>query len=402
VKARIGLCIISLFLVVVPCQYSRAVNLEFHPGLYTSYEYTDNYTGVARDAVSESIFEVGPSLALILSSQALRWDLTGYLARSVHREFEDDDSTEVRIETSATIAGQIQSMTLGYAYSQSRRRESLGDPSGIRRIHAGSVAYAREMTQRTSLRLSTDASRERTDGTEEEIDSWGGQAGLSWRASQRTTIDVTSRYVAYTYELREDTSTSTNSAHVSYAVNPRTSIGVFGDYVHVDRGDDPDEDIYSTSATMRYTPYEHISLSLRGGYSWLSLEDEDRQETYTVGTDIARTTDRDTVRLSFSRGYRADFTVDRYGTYDIREARLAWDRRLTRTLSTSAAVSYEESRPTFEDQENEEDLVAGLSLLWGPLEYLDARLSYNHLRHTYEISDTVSENRYRVIVEVRY
>ncbi|MDT8273747.1 MAG: hypothetical protein RRA35_11215, partial [Desulfomonilia bacterium] len=139
-----------------------------------------------------------------------------------------------------------------------------------------------------------------------------------------------------------------------------------------------------------------------GGYSWLSLEDEDRQETYTVGTDIARTTDRDTVRLSFSRGYRADFTVDRYGTYDIRGARLAWDRRLTRTLSTSAAVSYEESRPTFEAQENEEDLVAGLSLLWGPLEYLDARLSYNHLRHSYEISDTITENRYRVIVEVRY
>ncbi|MGC9324463.1 MAG: hypothetical protein ACP5G0_06905 [Desulfomonilia bacterium] len=402
-STRIGLGIVCLILVALPCHRAVAYTLEFHPGIYTSYEYTDNYYGDPRNEESEGIYEVGPSLTVLLLSPTFRWDLTGYLAQSYHQDLEDEDSTEARLASTATVGGQITSMSISYAYSQTRRRESLGETAGIRRTHSGSVSIEREMSQRTALRLATDATKEINDRPTEDTDSWGGNAGLTWRATRRNTIDLTFRHDLHTYEIREDTQTTASTAHWGYALSPRLTLGIVGDYVHVNRGDDPNEDIYDTSATMEYTPYQNIALSLRGGYSWLVLENGERGRTYTMAGDLTGTTDRDTFTLSVSKGYRAEFTADRYGTYDVRAARLSWERRLLRTVSSSVSVAYEDSRPSFEGvEEDETDVVAGGSLAWSPVEYVDTRLSYEHLRHTYEISDTVMENRYRVIVEVRY
>ena len=135
----------------------------------------------------------------------------------------------------------------------------------------------------------------------------------------------------------------------------------------------------------------------------MKMEHEDRQGTYTAELEITTETRYNVFSLSVSKGYEAEFTTDRYGTYDTRTATLAWDRTLTQDLVSSVALSFEDSKPTSDtDEEEEKDFVGRCSLAWSPSTHLSALALYEHLQHGYEISDTQRENRYRIIIEVQY
>ncbi|HWR67415.1 MAG TPA: hypothetical protein VN416_00195, partial [Desulfomonilia bacterium] len=91
--------ILVLTLAVVPGRSFAAFTFEVHPGIYNEYEYTDNYRGDVRDAQSESIYYVGPSLAFTGTSETVIIDLTGRYTKSFHNRFPEDDSPEVVLST---------------------------------------------------------------------------------------------------------------------------------------------------------------------------------------------------------------------------------------------------------------------------------------------------------------
>ena len=48
--------ILCLAIILLPGFDLMAFTFEAHPGLYTSYEYSDNYQGVSQDKQSESTY----------------------------------------------------------------------------------------------------------------------------------------------------------------------------------------------------------------------------------------------------------------------------------------------------------------------------------------------------------
>jgi hypothetical protein len=114
-----------------------------------------------------------------------------------------------------------------------------------------------------------------------------------------------------------------------------------------------------------------------------------------------------------AKEYSSEFTTNRYGTYDTTSAVIDWYRDIARGLSTTARVTMEQRRPVGGTvDEDQTDATGGLSITWNPAEDLAlswhpiedilVSLSYDHLRTKYETSGTARENRYRVMVEVRY
>ncbi len=74
-----------------------AFTFEAHPGLYTSYEYSDNYQGVSQDEQSESTYLVGPSLNVRCLSPSATFDFTGRYTKSFHQRFPEDDSPDINL-----------------------------------------------------------------------------------------------------------------------------------------------------------------------------------------------------------------------------------------------------------------------------------------------------------------
>jgi hypothetical protein len=392
-----------LFLSAIFCSCLFAANYEIHPGVYASYEYTDNYFGTAHDEEGESIYEIGPSLEILFSTPSVSWDNSGHLAKSYHKKFDEDDSTEGMFGSHLTAAHRSHSLDLDYSFTQTSRRESLEDPLGTSRVHSGTAGYTNTLSPATSLALGYTLTDERNPSPDEDLMSQGPSFGLTHQITPRQSLSLTYGYVYHNYEISDNTWISTSSAHWGYMVTSSLELGTGFTYEHEDRGRMPSEDIYTALVTAGYSVTPHTDISIGGGYSWLVMEHEDRQSTYTLDAELSTETRYDVFSLSASKGYTAEYTTDRYGTYDTISAILSWDRTLARTLRSSVAATYEDRKPASDIQEQEEkDFVGRFSLIWDPVRYVSATASYEHLQHNYEISDTERENRYRIIIEGRY
>jgi hypothetical protein len=135
----------------------------------------------------------------------------------------------------------------------------------------------------------------------------------------------------------------------------------------------------------------------------LVMENQDRQRIYFMNASIEHVVEKDRIALTVSKSYTAQFTADLYGIYDTRSASLTWERKLLTALSSKAGLTYEKTIPTKGTiGEEQTDTVERASLVWNPINYLNADLSYQHLQHRLEITGTARENRYRMSVEVRY
>lgn len=120
----------------------HAVSCEFHGGLYSSWEYTDNYLGTAHNEQSETIYEIGPSADIICRAYPFALSLSGHVARSFHNRFEDDDETEVDLISALTASSRRDSLELGYAFVQTSRSDFFSDVSGETRIHTGTLSLS--------------------------------------------------------------------------------------------------------------------------------------------------------------------------------------------------------------------------------------------------------------------
>ncbi|HPW69378.1 MAG TPA: hypothetical protein PLA82_07940 [Deltaproteobacteria bacterium] len=388
----------------------HAASCEFHGGLYSSWEYTDNYRGTAHNQQSETIYEIGPSVDIICRAYPFALSLSGHAARSYHNRFKDDDETEVDLISGLTASSRRDSLELGYAFVQTSRSDLFSDVSGETRIHTGTLSYSRTLSPLTTLGLGYTRRLEDNSFPEQDIESEGASASLSHRITPNNTVSLTAGYDRYDYEVSEDAQVLRSSLSFEHALSPRTDVGVDLEYQHQYREEDlPDSDIKAAYLFWGHALTPQTRVRLSGGYSWLSTEDADRQRAAVGRADFSSTWQRDVFTLTLSREYTAEFTTDEYGTYDVRRAAASWERELLRSLSLLTTITYVERKPVTGidltpgiERQEEKDITGLVSLSWSPIRYLDITSSYEHFREVEEISDTVTENRYRIIVEVLY
>ena len=395
--------ILTLTLALMPSHFGWAMNFEVHPGIYTAFEYSDNYFGRSHDIQSESTYEVGPSLGLRWQTPIFSFDLASRLAKSLHRKFHEDDSTEAEIASHATLSRTHQKVGLIYEYLQTRWRGSLAEPPGLLRRNTGGANYAWEMTQKATLSLGYAYTDYNWREPHEDEKTQDGNINLTYLLTPRNTIDLAYRYEYYDYQISQDVRVLNTNLAWLYAVTSRLHLGFTSRYTKEERGDLPNEDIYDLSALGRFSITENTRFSATGGQSWLVMEQQDRQSIYIMSASLEHAFDQDKLAVDVSRGYTAEFTTNLYGIYDTKTALLTGEKVLLRTLKGVVQIAIEKTKPTAGTVgEKETDTVARASLIWDPIEYVTATAIYEHLQHENEISDTVRENRYRMVVEARY
>ncbi len=398
--------IFCLVTVLVPGLDLMALTFEAHPGLYTSYEYSDNYQGVSEDKLSDSTYYVGPSLNIRGLSPSATFDLTGRYARSFHQRFTEDDSPEIHLLTSASFTAPRQTARFSYEFARTFTRESLNDPFGQVNRNIASMEYTDELSQNTHFNAGGNLLTEKWSNdaaTGEDLVNTGGNIGITHRVNPLDTISLTARRDYYFYKIRQDVIGTQGGLDLRHVFSPVFSLSLGTVYNHDDRGHDPNEDRYDASMTGQYTLSPSTVISATGGYSWLIMEKRDRQSTYLVRLSLDKSLAEDQFHLSMAKEYTSEFTSNLYGTYDTKTASVSWTRQWLQAWSSSTGLNISKRRPTTGTPgENETDSVANVSVTWRPIEYFTGNIIYDHLQTKYESSDTVKENRYRLVMEVRY
>jgi hypothetical protein len=383
-----------------------AFTFEAHPGLYTSYEYSDNYQGVSQDDQSESTYLVGPSLSLRCLSPSATFDLTGRYTKSFHQRFPEDDSPDISLISNASLTAPLQEARLSYEFERTLTRESLTDPLGEVYRHIGSIEYTAELSQNTRMNaggniLSEDWSSDASTG--EDLVNAGGNIGITHQLNPVDTIAITARRDYYFYEISEDVTETHGEMDIRHAFSPAFNLSLNTLYNHAENGHDPNEDRYGVSLTAQYAIDQSLTMSATGGYNWFIAENEDPQGENILGLSLDKTLQDDSFHFSIGKEYTSDFTANRYGTYDTRTAELSWIRRWIQAWSSSLGFNISKRRPVSGTVgEFEIDSNAHVSVTWIPIEYFTGNVIYEHLQTNYESSDTVRENRYRLVMEARY
>jgi len=409
-------CIVALAPVLVPAAAYAAFTYEVHPGIYNSYEYTDNYYGEVREGRSEGTYLVGPSLEVTAASPTINLGFTGRYTKSFHRRFSEDDSPEVHLSSEATHTAPRRVSRLTYTFTRTLTRENLSEPFGDARIHTGDISFSWELTQQTSLQLGYDVTAERRTGetsAEEDVTSHTGNLGCTYAMSPVSRVSMTVQQVRHDYEESDNVIETGGTLSGEHDVSPVLTLGVVSTYNHENRGDLPDEDRYDARLTGRHVFPGEITLGMEGGGRWLVMEDQDRESGFAGSASLAKVLEHDRLNLRVAKEYSSEFTTNRYGTYDTTSVDFDWYRDISRGFSSTARFSLEKRRPVGGTVDEEQtDGTGGLSISWNPVENITlswdpvesilVTLSYDHLRTKYETSGTARENRYRVMVEVRY
>ena len=388
-----------------------AVTYEAHPGLFTSYEYTDNYHGDIHGGKSDSIYYVGPSLELSCKAPSADIDFTGSYAKSFHQRFSEDDSPEIHLTSHASYTTTLQATRLAYDFVRTLTRENLGEPFGEVKRNTGSILYSLSLTQRTSMTAGYDISTETWDVpsievaplNHEDVIFMGGNLGITHQLNPLDTIMLTARQDYYDYKIIQNVVETNGGLRFTHAFSPSFNLGIDTHYTHDDRGRDPNEDRYDASLIGQYIFNQTTNMSVGGGYTWLITEHLDRQSVYLANATIEKNLKDDRFHLSVAKEFSAEFTTNRYGTYDTKSASLIWDRQWLQTWSTSTRASISDRKPTAGTPGlDETDTVLGFRVTWKPIEYFTSNIMYDHLQSKYETSGTARENRYMMMIEVRY
>ena len=398
--------IFCLAIILLPGLDLMAFTFEAHPGLYTSYEYTDNYQGAVQNEQSESIYYVGPSLGLTCASPSTNFDLTGRYAKSFHQRFPEDDSPDIHLITHASFAAPQQETRFSYEFARTLTRDSLNEPFGEVRRNIGSIGYTATLTQSTSINAGGNIQTEKwstTAATGEDLVNSGGNVGITHQLNPLDTISFTARRDYYCYEISQNVIGTQSTLDIRHVFSPIFTLGLGTAYHHDDRGHDPNDDRYDVNLMGQYTMNQSTMMSVTGGYSWLIMEQQDRQASYIARVSLDKSLKEDRFHLSIAKEYTAEFSTNRYGTYDTKTASISWVRQWLQTWSSSTGLSISKRIPSMGTSgEDETDSNANVSLTWRPIEYFTGNIIYEHLQTKYRISGTARENRYTMTVEVRY
>lgn len=389
------------------CTAGYAAPFEFHGGVYTAYEYTDNYLGTPHDEESESIYEVGPSASLRYSKETTTLDLAGHWAKSFHRKFDQNDSNDIIFNSTLATSTPKDTLSANYGYTQSDRRDVLTEVRGYSNIQTAGVNYSRALSPLTTAGLAYSYLQEDNPFPYEDIVSNSILGSLSHQLSQRSTVRGAVGYDTHRYEVGENAEVTRSTFGYTYLLTQRASIGTDLEYQHESRDVSPDGDISTALLTFGYSLTPSTRVLLSGGYNWLSIKGMDREGTYATRGELTTRTLYDTFSVRVSREYVAEFTTDRYGTYEARSLYGSWERALLRDLRLLSTITYEERKPVSAVETAaisgwEDDFTGLVSMVWTPLRYVNITGTYEHFERKREIIDTERENRYRVSAEVRY
>ncbi len=398
--------ILGLVCVLLSGHDLLAFTFEAHPGLYTSYEYTDNYRGTVQNEQGDSIYYIGPSLGLTCTSPSTNFDLTGRYTKGFHYRFSEDDSPDINLITHASFTAPRQETRFSYEFDQTLTRESLNEPFGEVKRNIGSIGYTDALTQNTSISAGGNILTEKWNsaavGAQDLLNS-GGNVGITHQLNPLDTISFTARRDYYCYEINQDVIETKGTMDIKHVLSPVFSLGLGTVYNHDDRGHDPSDDRYDANLTGQYKMNQSTMMSVTGGYSWLIMERQDRQASYITSVSLDKSLKEDQFHLSIAKGYTTEFTTNFYGTYDTKSASLSWVKQWAHTWSSSTGITISEQKPTKGTAgEDETDSNANILLTWKPIEYFTGDLKYEHLQTKYRTSGTVQENRYTMAIEVRY
>jgi hypothetical protein len=403
----------TLVIILISYSGSQAYVFEAHPGLRLSYEYTDNEQGVAHNKKSDSIYEIGPRLDLLWKTPTITSDLSGYLTKSYHNRFDEDDETEADIEARMAITGIRQTLNLNYSYIQTTQRETLTIPAGLTKTNMAGASYMRRLTQFLTLNLDyTYESRNEPSDGEDEV-SQTGRTGITYQLDQWNSFDLSYEYDDYRYQINPDAQVNNAGLAWRYMWSQRTVIGIRSNYTKHDRDQLPDEFIYSLMPTVTYNLTQNTVVDLAAGQDWYVTKHQDRQSTFSMNGSIIYAAQKDRATIRMSRGYEAQFTSDLYGVYETKSATVSLQKEIVETLAGIIDLSIRRTTPVlnvpaiipsgfFRSTEEETDTTGRATLKWDPNKYVTLSGIYERLHHDYETSDTVDENRYRMVLEVRY
>lgn len=470
---------------------------EFHPGVYASYLFTDNYTGTAEDRQEEDVYAVGPSLALSCVTQQFEWGLVGHVAWNFHKINEEDDTTEAGVATHARFNGRDQSLELSYDYRETRERATLDQAPGVRRIHDGALSYNRVLTPSLSVSLGYDRNMEYAPPPDDDVVSDGGSLGLSYRVTPKTSLGISASYTSYRYvesledsdessdsdgEVSQDAQIARASLRWNYSISPRLSVGPNLGFERHTYDDPPGEssdstdqeyytdlDIYTAALSLEYSLSPSTAVSASVGGSWLKPEDGDREYLTSGRCGLRHDTQDDHFLADFMYGYAYAYDAQNdLGIYETAAVNGSWEHLFTPSILSILGCNYssrtlaQTDRATETgDAEDRRDIMyrVGLtyrtsigegtsgmlgfisqqadrggdsadssqssqeqtgptepiSMPWGheskaglpitthwPRGMLEVRALYERLAHKYEHSDSVTENRYSITIEVRY
>jgi hypothetical protein len=401
----------GFFLAGALCLPVYAAPLEFHAGLYTAYEYTDNYRGTTSHEQGESTISVGPTAQAIYTSGTSRLDLSGHAARRYHRKFSEDDSDDLLFDSRYAASNQASSLELGYGYVLNNQHTILSDVSGNSRRQTGSAGLTHRFSSDTSGGIYYNYYQENNPPSQEDIVSHGAMLTLNQQLTQRILLRMTNGYETHRYTIQSDAWVARSTLSLERDMTQRVNLGVSGEYEHTGQEEDdvPDSDITSAFINFRYAITPSTQLTFSGGYNWLTMEDVDREQAFATRSELRSQTPYGLLTVRVTREYAAEFTVDRYGIYEARSVYGTWERSLLRDLRLSFNITYEERKPVSGNdsspvQNKEQDYSGLISLNWNPeqYEFLTVTPGYEHYERLREHTETEKENRYRVIVEVRY
>jgi len=468
----------------------RCAVWEFHPGVYVSYLFTDNYEGTAEDEEEDDVYAIGPSLALSCTTPNFKWGLVGHVAKNYHKYNTEDDTTEGGVATNALFTRHEQSLNLAYNYRETRERETLDQALGVRRIHAGSLGYTRVLSPAATVSLGYTRTMEFAPPPDDDVVSDGGSAGISYQMTPRNKFDVSGGYEAYRYErtqdeagqdaeneTSQDAQVARGSLQWTYQFSPRLTMGPSFDFER-HTYDDPSEestsatpysdlDIYTGAIFVEYgfSPFTVIRISAGG--SWLVPEDDDSQYLTHGRCGIRHDTRDDHLRADFMYGYAYDYDAQNdLGVYETATIGASWEHLFTPTILSTLGYDYtsrtspETGSATYDERDSQDTTyrvgltyrtsisegISGIVSLisqqaagnaaaegsspstqeqaapsgaeFMPLRYeskpafalpthwprglFEIRALYERLEHEYEDSDSITENRYSITVEVRY
>ena len=401
--------------VIILASYSTASAylFEAHPGVHLAYEYTDNYFGSASDKRAESIYEAGPRLDLKWAIPTITATMSGYVARTLHHKFDQDDTTEANIAATTNIQGIQQSLDLTYAYLQTTTRETLAAPVGQSKTNSGGASYTKMLSPLLSINLGYNySSFHYSSLTGEDEVTQIGKTRISYQLTRRNAVELFYEYDDYRYQISPNAISMSTGVDWHYTVTPRLLAGLHTNYMIQDRKDLPKEDIYDVMPTATYNLTQHTVFITSAGKSWLVTEHQDRQSIYSLKASLNYTAQQDRFTAAVAKGYTAQFTSNLYGIYETKSATLLFQKGIVSTLVGIIDFNIIKTVPSFNtneiipglttNREKETDTVGRATLVWDPNKYVTTKLIYEHLQHDFEIEGTERENRYRMVLEVRY
>lgn len=385
-----------IFFVVVPCAW--AVRLDLEPGLFTSYEHTDNYFGTAHDEKSENIFEIGPRIDLSALWPQAECFLSGHAAQSQHNRYSSDDSMEAGLDARAFFEGRYQELSINYAWLQSRSRDTLERAWGMSRDISGGFDWSFAHSERFAMDLGYAMAEEYVPYPDEDVSSRFGSLGLSFGLTRTTDLGTNFSYDTYRYDGGRAVSVSSAGLDLNHALTTRTSLGLALGYEHHRPQRQANEDIYTTSLLFEHMTDPYTSLYARAGVSWLRIEgrtDEDHRihtrtdDTVDASLGMRREmSDALTMSMNCAQGYSHEYTSLQTGITKTRSADLLLEYMFNRDLRWSLDAGVTQRTPPHGQLETT-DIHSRMDMHWRPCEHINVGLSYEYLGYLYGISDTL-------------